>query len=76
MDMTGKELVKFAWNSPRQEDRANIMARFIVRNQEEIVCKLEKAGYSQVSIDRLRQCVDYPTDPVNLKHMRSMLRHI
>ena len=74
--MTGKELVKFAWQSPSQEDRANIMARFISRNQDEIVCKLEKAGYSQVSSDRLRECLNYPTNPINWKRMRNMLRHI
>lgn len=74
--MTGRELVKLAYNSPSRKDRANIMARYIVKNQDEIVRKLENAGFSQVSIDRLRQAVDYPTDPHNFRHMWSMLRNI
>lgn len=74
--MTGKELVEFARNAPNRRDYANILARFIRKNEAYVVSSLEKAGYSQTSIDFLREAIEYPTDPNHIRKMEKMLSNI
>ena len=47
------------------------MARYLSR--PDILMKLEQRGFSQISIDKLRDCINYPTGKGNKEYMRNML---
>ena len=71
--MTGRELVQFV-EQARYQDACNIMARYLSR--PDILMKLEQRGFSQISIDKLRDCINYPTGKGNREYMRNMLLSI
>ena len=71
--MTGKELVQFVQQA-RYPDACNILARFLER--PDVILQLEKRGYSQISLDKLRDCIRYPTGRGHREYMEKMLLSI